>query len=260
MMHEVSDRIGSFLLRRVAPMHADELLSEEEMDLLRPRMRKLSKRLALFVAVVLPPLIFGLSYICNEIELYVNQLPEQAFYVKRSSFAWVLVGGPLAGALGCFLSRSFIGWQLGEPYEVYERYRSSSQGYSERVAAPWIIVGCLVFAAGFGILNWNHTIAVHQDGIHLKSGILTARDHAFHEVRKVGVYDRFVAPIGIRDRPNLRVWFDDDSPMDLGIDEDLSRQRLLEICYYVADHAGIDCEVGPMRPGEEPEDLSNSEE
>lgn len=249
-MGHFAQQIGEKLLRRFAPARPDDMLTQDEMDALAPRINRLDRYglLVLLAWAALFAVAFGL--LMSRISETADVPPGTVFYAKgrNATAIWCMIGIVPGFGLAYLPIRMFTRWWMGPDIELHDRYEATKRGFDDRRAAPFVMLSLLAISGFICVGHWHSAPIVTSETIRFKPSLVGSVQRGYADVATVGYYERLEAPIGIRDVPNLEVTFDQGPPFRLSTEHGgPAPARLREIAEFIAERAGLEVTYQDVR-------------
>lgn len=247
--HSVSQKIGNALLRRLAPVRPEEALTAEEMEVLAPRVRRFGRYELLTAIASAVLLTIAFTYVLSLVNSAFRPAAVDPVYDSRSALPW-LGSGLMLGFGAAFVPTRMLTRRWWGPDEtLYYRYDATSSGYDPQRGARVAVGLCLGLGMFLGVLTWNMGEVVDAKGITFGGAPLITHHRTYEDVVEIGLYERFRAPIGVREKPNLRIAFRIEPPLKLVSNGGNRRPELLRrIADYVSERSAVPVTRGAMRP------------
>ncbi len=248
-MGQLFENLTNAFWRRIAPARAEQMLSPDEMADLAPRIKRLDPYAACVALSSIAVLTAIGTMIMDAVDLTAQGPTADPVYADRNALKWVGTGLALGLILAYWPTRAFVRWWMKGDIDLHDRFEATKRGYDDRrayfvLSAFWAVAGVL-FAVG----AWGHGTVIDADGIRFKPGFTAVHRIDYGEVVGIGICEKFVAPIGMRDVRNLEVRFSQRPSLRIQDSPRMARRPPLdEIAAYVSERAGVEIDRGEIRP------------
>lgn len=245
MSQLLANAISRFMGRRFGGVRPDMLLSDEEMEDLRPIYSKASKAVT---TRLLPLLLVGTAAITyGAARLLLSREPSVGTPVLDQRTPAIWTSCALVSFFGMALVVAWLETHMirGRLDADYDRYVATKSGWLPRRKLCFVggLAGLIVIVFSFYAVNFGERI--DDGGIAYSKGIWARVHRPFDQVTAVETYTSLQAPIGLIQRPSMRVRFADGSVFDY---VPSGRRGVYAIASHISDHSGVPVVAGAQRP------------
>lgn len=143
-------------------------------------------------------------------------------------------------------ARAFLHIWLGvaiKSFDRFERARTGRHPWRGTWTALFIIVP---FSACLLWLGWQQGVLIDKRGMVWSDGVTHVGEADYDDVTGIKLYQRVNAPLGIFERPNLVIRFENGTELRLGMKR--GKSRLRKIAEYASKRSEVAIEEGDILP------------
>ncbi|MCB9855042.1 MAG: hypothetical protein H6818_05085 [Phycisphaerales bacterium] len=244
---EKVEHYSTKLLRRLFPVSPDDVLTDDELREIEPEVKAYKWRLWIIGGFFILAGSLGLTLALRQAYKAITEPVVNPVIDERADWFWAFPSIAFVLSVGLIVEVIYganINPRLGDKVH---RYDSTKNRWNSRRAALFSGILMICFAGFLGIASYNICDVVDENGLHFSSGFGLVRK-SYPDVKEIGLYESFRAPIGERDVTNLRILFADGEQQTYLAEEGKSIADLVEIANYVSKRSGVEITRGRKRP------------